>query len=153
MDSKAESKTKSIRMELKRRRVQQSHKCFQDDENNSDESDEYFQNKRSKVLTLEDKTTKSKRLQDEGEILAESERYWEAIKYWNEAIELTPENPVLHEIKAQALLELDQVFPAVLSAENAVERDRTWAPALQTLGRAQLGLGEVQMVSQFQSEL
>ena len=52
----------------------------------------------------------------------------------------------------QALLELDQVFPAVLSAENAVERDRTWAPALQTLGRAQLGLGEVQMVSQFQSE-
>jgi tetratricopeptide (TPR) repeat protein len=45
----------------------------------------------------------------------------------------------------QALLELDQVFPAVLSAENAVERDRTWAPALQTLGRAQLGLGEVQM--------
>ena len=76
MDSKAESKTKSIRMELKRRRAQQSHKCFQDDENNSDESDEYFQNKRSKVLlTLEDKTTKSKRLQDEGVILAESERY------------------------------------------------------------------------------
>jgi tetratricopeptide (TPR) repeat protein len=92
-------------MELKRRRAQQSHKCFQDDENNSDESDEYFQNKRSKVLlTLEDKTTKSKRLQDEGVILAESERYWEAIKYWNEAIELTPENPVLHEIKAQVRL-------------------------------------------------
>ena len=46
----------------------------------------------------------------------------------------------------QALLELDQVFPAVLSAEKAVQADPTWAPGLQTLGRAQLGLGEVNMV-------
>lgn len=30
-------------------------------------------------------------------------RYWESITKWNEAIQLTPENEVLHEMKAQVL--------------------------------------------------
>lgn len=41
------------------------------------------------------------RLQDEGALLAENERYWEAIKYWNEALQLTPESAILQEMKAQ----------------------------------------------------
>lgn len=43
------------------------------------------------------------RLQEEGGILAENERYWEAIKYWDEAIQLTPDSAVLQEMKAQVL--------------------------------------------------
>ena len=40
------------------------------------------------------------RLQEEGAVLAEQERYWEAIKYWDEALQLE-ESAVLHEMKAQ----------------------------------------------------
>ena len=46
----------------------------------------------------------------------------------------------------QALMELSEVFPAVQAAEKAVELNPTWSLARQTLGRAQLGLGEVDMV-------
>jgi len=46
----------------------------------------------------------------------------------------------------QVLLELEEVFPAVQAAEKAVQLDPTWAIAKQTLGRAQLGMGEVHMV-------
>ena len=57
--------------------------------------------KKRRVLLLEDSQAKSKRLQNEGAVLAESQRYWEAIKYWDEAIELTPGSAVLHEMKSQ----------------------------------------------------
>lgn len=57
--------------------------------------------KRRRAVLLEDSRAKSKRLQEEGSLLAENERYWEAIKYWNEAIELTPGSAPLHEMKAQ----------------------------------------------------
>ena len=46
----------------------------------------------------------------------------------------------------QVLMELCEVFPAVQSAKKAVEYNPTWWIAYQTLGRAYLGLGEVQMV-------
>ena len=57
--------------------------------------------KRRKALVLEDVSAKSKRLQKEGEVLAESERYWEALKYWDEALQLTPESATLYEMKSQ----------------------------------------------------
>ena len=44
-------------------------------------------------------------------------------------------------------MEVGEVFEAVQSAEKAVEFSSTWATARQTLGRAQLGIGEVHMVS------
>lgn len=44
-------------------------------------------------------------------------------------------------------MELGEVFPAVQSGERAVELEPTWGVAWQTLGRAQLGLGEVRLVS------
>ena len=46
----------------------------------------------------------------------------------------------------QVLLELEEVYPAVRAAETAVQLEPTWAIARQTLGRAQLGMGEVHMV-------
>lgn len=39
------------------------------------------------------------------------------------------------------------MFEAVQCAEKAVQLSVTWATARQTLGRAQLGIGEVHMVS------
>ena len=47
---------------------------------------------------------------------------------------------------SQALLELNELFPAVEAAEEAVHLEPTWPVAWQTLGRAQIGLGEIEMV-------
>lgn len=91
------------------------------------------------------------------------------MKYWNEALQLTPDSTTLLEMKAQvasyciyciytvltciivytyqALMEVGEVFEAVQCAEMAVNLCPTWATARQTLGRAQLGIGEVHMVS------
>ena len=44
------------------------------------------------------------------------------------------------------MLELGEGFPAVASAEKAVAMAPQWSAAWQTLGRAQLNIGEVEMV-------
>ena len=46
-------------------------------------------------------------------------------------------------------MEVGEVFPAVQSAEEAVKLSPAWATGLQTLGRSQLGIGEVHMVNHF----
>ncbi|XP_044287177.1 tetratricopeptide repeat protein 33 [Varanus komodoensis] len=46
-------------------------------------------------------------------------------------------------MKSQVLMSLHEMFPAVLAAEMAVQRDPHSWEAWQTLGRAQLGLGEI----------
>ncbi|XP_033636861.1 tetratricopeptide repeat protein 33-like [Asterias rubens] len=115
---------------------------------NSDSSDEeeiLMVAKQQKLGLLEDASSKSKRLKEEGAILAEAERYWEAIKKWDEALQLTPENEHILDMKAQALLILHEVFPAVQSAEDAVKYNPRWWVGYQTLGRAQLGLGDVKL--------
>lgn len=104
--------------------------------------------KRKAMIGLEDGQAKANRLVREGSVLAESERYWEALKKWEEALQYTPCDEKIHEMKAQALMELCEVFPAVQSAKKAVEFAPTWWIAHQTLGRAYLGLGEVRMAVQ-----
>ncbi|KAL2099797.1 hypothetical protein ACEWY4_004191 [Coilia grayii] len=74
-------------------------------------------------------------------------RHWEAIKRWDEAIQLTPEEASLYEMKAQVLTTLQEVFPAVQAAEMAAKLRPHWWEAWQTLGRAQLSLGEVELAS------
>ncbi|XP_040914904.1 tetratricopeptide repeat protein 33 [Toxotes jaculatrix] len=101
--------------------------------------------KRRREVLLEDCLAKSKRLEDEGAVLAEEGRHWEAIKKWDEAINLTPDNPLLYEMKSQVLTILQEVFPAVKAAEMAVKFRPLWWEGWQTLGRAQLNLGEVQL--------
>ncbi|XP_029299995.1 tetratricopeptide repeat protein 33 isoform X2 [Cottoperca gobio] len=101
--------------------------------------------KRRKEILLEDCADKSKRLKDEGAELAEHGRHWEAVKKLDEAIQLTPENPVLYEMKSQVLTILQEVFPAVKAAEMAVKFRPLWWEGWQTLGRAQLNLGEVDL--------
>ncbi|KAL5022578.1 hypothetical protein ScPMuIL_001733 [Solemya velum] len=99
--------------------------------------------KRANIASLEDAVTKSQRLKLEGEKLAETERYWEAIKKWDEAIQLTPKDAKLWEMKSQALLILCELFPALHTAEKVTQLDPQWWVGYQTLGRIQLGIGEV----------
>ena len=73
-------------------------------------------------------------------------RFWEAMKKWDEALQLTPDDSTLYEMKAQAFMQLCEVFPAVHAAQKAVNLNATWWVAYQTLGRAQLGMGEVLLV-------
>ncbi|KAI3362164.1 hypothetical protein L3Q82_012487 [Scortum barcoo] len=101
--------------------------------------------KRRREILLEDCKTKSKRLKDEGTLLAEQGRHWEAIKKWDEAIQLTPDNAVLYEMKSQVLTILQEVFPAVKAAEMVVKLRPLWWEGWQTLGRSQLNLGEVDL--------
>ncbi|KAK2819366.1 hypothetical protein Q5P01_024927 [Channa striata] len=68
-----------------------------------------------------------------------------ALPKWDEAIQLTPDNPLLYEMKSQVLTILQEVFPAVKAAEMAVKFRPLWWEGWQTLGRAQLNLGEVDM--------
>ncbi|XP_060072572.1 tetratricopeptide repeat protein 33-like [Ylistrum balloti] len=98
-----------------------------------------------KIICLEDSFAKSNRLKQEGTVLADSERYWEAVRKWDEAIKLNPTDETLYEMKSQVLLILCEVYPAVHMGERAVELKPTWWVAHQTLGRACLGLGEVRM--------
>ncbi|XP_056370019.1 tetratricopeptide repeat protein 33 isoform X2 [Oenanthe melanoleuca] len=106
--------------------------------------------KRRKEVLLEDCVRKSKELKDEGANLAENRRYREALVKWDEALQLTPEDATLYEMKSQVLMSLHEMFPAVHAAEMAVQRNpRSW-DAWQTLGRAQLGLGEIALAGQSQ---
>ncbi|XP_076844388.1 tetratricopeptide repeat protein 33 isoform X2 [Brachyhypopomus gauderio] len=100
--------------------------------------------KRKREVLLEDCIAKSKRMKEEGVQLAENGRHWEAIKKWDEAIELNEEAD-LYEMKSQVLTVLHEVFLAVQAAETAVRLRSNWWEAWQTLGRAQLNLGEVEL--------
>ncbi|RUS82430.1 hypothetical protein EGW08_009818 [Elysia chlorotica] len=100
---------------------------------------------RKVALSLEDANAKSERLKVEGAILAEAERYWEALKKWEEAIQLTPNNHKILDMKAQALMAVGEVFPALQTAEKTVRISPTWWVGHQTLGRALANVGEVKM--------
>ncbi|ESQ27397.1 hypothetical protein EUTSA_v10019109mg [Eutrema salsugineum] len=78
----------------------------------------------------------------QGDKLAEEGKYQEALGKWEAALNLVPENAVLHEQKAQVLLELGDAWKALKAATRATEIDPSWAEAWTTLGRAQLNFGE-----------
>ena len=60
------------------------------------------------------------------------------------AIELAP-SAELHEMKSQALMETGEIYPAIVSAQKAVDMNPNWAEGYQTLGRAQVNLGELEL--------
>ncbi|KAH6782619.1 Tetratricopeptide repeat superfamily protein [Perilla frutescens var. hirtella] len=78
----------------------------------------------------------------QGNKLAEEGKYREALGKWEAAIILLPEKAVLHEQKAQVLLELGEAWNALKAATRATELDPRWSEAWITLGRAQLNFGE-----------
>ncbi|OMO62661.1 Tetratricopeptide-like helical [Corchorus olitorius] len=80
--------------------------------------------------------------QAQGTKLAEDGKYREALGKWEAALNLMPENAVLHEQKAQVLLEIGDAWSALKAATRATELEPSWAEAWVTLGRAQLNFGE-----------
>lgn len=55
---------------------------------------------------------------------------------------MTPDRAILHEQKAQVLLEVGEAWNALKAATRATELEPKWAEAWVTLGRAQLNFGE-----------
>ncbi|KAA8538387.1 hypothetical protein F0562_028067 [Nyssa sinensis] len=78
----------------------------------------------------------------EGNKFAEDGKYREALGKWEAALSLMPERVVLHEQKAQLLLEIGEAWNALKAATRATELEPSWAEAWITLGRAQLNFGE-----------
>ena len=52
---------------------------------------------------------------------------------WDDAIELNPASKELHDMKSQALMEIGEIFAAVVEADKAVRIDPNWAFVIQTL--------------------
>ncbi|XP_042612308.1 tetratricopeptide repeat protein 33-like isoform X2 [Cyprinus carpio] len=83
--------------------------------------------KQRREVLLEDCAAKSKRLKDEGMLLAEEGRNWEALKRWDEAIQLTPDNAVLYEMKSQAVRSFQVALHLHPSERSLWEEDLGWA--------------------------
>ena len=81
----------------------------------------------------------------EGGISAEHGDWGAALSLWNKALALTPEEGILHEMRAQALNEVEDSWGAVQAASQAAKLLPGSADVLMTLARAQLNLGEVNM--------
>ncbi|KAK9945917.1 hypothetical protein M0R45_011407 [Rubus argutus] len=80
--------------------------------------------------------------QSQGTKLAEDGKYREALGKWESALMLMPKSAVLHEQKAQVLIEIGDAWNAIKAATRATELEPSWAEAWVTLGRAQLNFGE-----------
>lgn len=100
----------------------------------------------SKTLAPDLKDDDTKKLvesfQSQGNQLAENGRYREALGKWEAALTLMPANAILHEQKAQVLLEIGDAWNALKAATRATELEPSWLEAWVTLGRAQLNFGE-----------
>ncbi|KAJ4790337.1 Tetratricopeptide repeat protein 33 [Rhynchospora pubera] len=81
-------------------------------------------------------------LQSQGNHLAEAGKYREALSKWEGALNIMPENEIIHEQKAQVLLELGDAWNSLKAATRATQLKPSWPEAWVTLGRAQLNYGE-----------
>ncbi|KAK6132252.1 hypothetical protein DH2020_034012 [Rehmannia glutinosa] len=101
-------------------------------------------NKKTSLPNEEDDNSKNlaQDFEAQGNKLAEDGKYREALGKWETAITLMPERAVLHEQKAQVLLELGDAWNALKAATRATDLEPRWAEAWITLGRAQLNFGE-----------
>jgi tetratricopeptide (TPR) repeat protein len=118
-------------------------------------------------IAIEDTVTICERLKSEGNTLAENSRFWEALSKFKGAIELQLDKEnnsdnihrngtqsstllsILHELCSQCFTELGEIYPAVESAEKAVNYNRTCNIALQTLARAQVNIGELYLAKKY----
>ena len=112
---------------------------------------------------IEDTSTLSLRLKNEGNVLAESERYWEAISKFQQAIEYNldalskcdcninnsfTENiscnlSLLYELSSQCYCQVGEIYPAVNAAQKAVGHNSKCPISLLSLSRAQVNIGEL----------
>lgn len=95
------------------------------------------------------------RLKDEGFKFVEREEFWKATSRFQQAVRIIQNDlrgqndvPPVHEFQemaAQCLIQLHEWEPAIDIAGLAVKSSHHhWEPAFQTLGRAYLGIGDVE---------
>jgi len=101
--------------------------------------------KKRRVVALENDSVRFDRLKQEGILLAEQGRFWEAISRWNDCLLVNDKDVTVLEMKSQALIQVHEWIPAIKCAEQATKLKKNWWPGYQTLGRAQLGLGELSL--------
>ncbi|KAM7518800.1 hypothetical protein LguiB_017762 [Lonicera macranthoides] len=95
------------------------------------------------LASTDDETTSlAESFRNQGNKLAEDGKYREALGKWEAALTLMPDRAVLHEQKAQVLLEIGDAWSALKAATRATELEPSWSEAWVTLGRAQLNFGE-----------
>ncbi|XP_035221009.1 tetratricopeptide repeat protein 33-like [Stegodyphus dumicola] len=118
----------------------------------ADEEDDYQKDlswvlsfKRKKSTLQENCRIKSEEYKAEGVRLAELQKFQEAVTEFDKALTLVPADNTILEMKAQALLQLNCPFPALQAAEKAVKINPRWWIGYQTLGRSQLGIGDIKM--------
>ncbi|EQB79059.1 5-AMP-activated protein kinase catalytic subunit alpha-1 [Camelus ferus] len=87
--------------------------------------------KRRKEILLEGCAEKSKQLKDEGANLAENKRYREAIQKWDEALQLTPNDATLYEMKSQAIRSFQVALHIYPMNPEMWKEDLSWARTLQ----------------------
>jgi predicted Zn-dependent protease len=95
-------------------------------------------------------TTNFMTLKDQGNEFASNGDFTRALTYFDGALRTlegidgaTQKNRALiHELRAQVLMELDEDFKAVLAAKEATLADPDWSEGWLTLARAQMNLGE-----------
>ncbi|KAL7155816.1 hypothetical protein ABFS83_03G101200 [Erythranthe nasuta] len=106
-------------------------------------NDDVSNNKTSRFDEEDDKRKNlAQDFESQGNKLAEEGKYRQALGKWESAITLMPSKAVLHEQKAQVLLELGEAWTALKAATRATELEPKWGEAWITLGRAQLNYGE-----------
>uniref|UniRef100_A0A0E0G843 Transcriptional coactivator p15 (PC4) C-terminal domain-containing protein n=1 Tax=Oryza nivara TaxID=4536 RepID=A0A0E0G843_ORYNI len=124
-----------------------------------DSDNDETEKEETRVVTTDCPGTKpsdnAESLKNQGNRLAEEGKYHEALGKWEAALTLMPNNAILHEQKAQILLELGDAWRALTAATRATELDPLWPEVSRhpqgrnttpggwvTLGRAQLNFGE-----------
>ncbi|XP_039767464.1 tetratricopeptide repeat protein 33 isoform X2 [Ornithorhynchus anatinus] len=95
--------------------------------------------KRRKEILLEDRAQRSKRLREEGATLAENRRYWEAVRRWDEALQLTPDDATLYEMKSQAIRSFQVALHIYPMNAEIWKEDLSWARTLQDQQREAQG--------------
>mmetsp|Transcript_39197 Transcript_39197/g.54421 ORF Transcript_39197/g.54421 Transcript_39197/m.54421 type:complete len:311 (-) Transcript_39197:258-1190(-) len=83
----------------------------------------------------------------EGIILAEKGKFKEALAKWQHLLEYNPVDSSVHELCAQALLELNEPWQAIHAAQRAARSEPNNVDAYVTLGRAQLHLGDKRLAA------
>ncbi|XP_069897194.1 tetratricopeptide repeat protein 33 isoform X3 [Dipodomys merriami] len=97
----------------------------------NDEGNWLHATKRRREILQEDCAEKSKQLKEEGANLAESKRYREAIQKWDEALQLTPNDATLYEMKSQAIRSFQIALHIYPMNPEIWQEDLSWARTLQ----------------------
>ena len=114
------------------------------DNNNNNDNDNNDSNNNDNNNDDNNNRMKSDELRKKGCDYAENGDYSKSMKCFNDALLLTPSCHLLHELKAQVYLQLDQLLDAIECAKYSVELQPNFADGYITLARINREMGEVQ---------